>query len=87
MSRPTCKGCGAIIRWIRTTTGKAMPCDPERELFWLSSEANGPRVIVITEEGECVAGKQGSVLTPGARSVEGFVNHWGTCAKAKDFKR
>ncbi len=24
-----CKGCGASIRWIKTTRGKSMPVDPE----------------------------------------------------------
>lgn len=27
MRSGTCRGCGAAIVWIRTPSGKAMPCD------------------------------------------------------------
>ena len=33
-----CKGCGAEIVWIKTKSGKAMPCDTNK-------------VIIVTDEG------------------------------------
>ena len=38
-----CKGCQAEIIWIKTTNGKAMPCNPEK-------------VTIITEKGETISG-------------------------------
>ena len=38
-----CKGCGAEIVWIKTTAGKAMPCDLNK-------------MTIVTESGETVTG-------------------------------
>ena len=38
-----CKACGAELKWIKTKTSKAMPCDPKR-------------VTVVTEQGEVLNG-------------------------------
>ncbi len=54
-----CKGCGAEIVWIKTKSGKAMPCDTNK-------------VIIVTDEGETVAG---------------YTPHWATCPAAKRFKQ
>lgn len=90
MSRPTCRGCGAVVRWITTVAGRAMICDPDKLQEWLDTDAPStatPRLTLITAEGKMVTGQHGSVLTPGARSIEGYVPHWATCPKAKAFKR
>ena len=54
-----CKGCGAEIVWIKTKVGKAMPCDTHK-------------VIIVTDEGETVAG---------------YPPHWATCPAANKFKK
>lgn len=89
MSRPTCSGCKAIIRWITTRSGKGMPVDPDRLIEYLTDEplASPKRIALVTEDGLTITGYQGSVLTPGASKVEGYVPHWSTCPRAKDFKR
>lgn len=86
----TCSGCKATIRWIKTTAGKSMPVDPERIHEWIDTDAPStklPRITLITPEGETVTGHQGSILTPGARSFEGYISHFATCPQAKQFRR
>lgn len=99
MNRPTCAGCKAIIRWLTTRAGKAMPVDPDRLTEWLVTRDEAPEAFanigpgtarlltLVTPEGHVITGYQGSVLTPGAHEVVGYVPHWATCPKAKDFKR
>lgn len=91
MSRPQCAGCKAIIRWVRTRAGKAMPVDPERLAEWITETppagTEARRITLVTPDGALVTGYHGSVLTPGARAIEGYTPHWATCSKAKDFKR
>ena len=29
-----CRGCGREIEWIKMKTGKSMPVDPERIMYW-----------------------------------------------------
>jgi uncharacterized protein YfaQ (DUF2300 family) len=90
MSLPTCRGCGAVIRWIKSSAGKAIPCDPELLQEWLDSDAPATekrRLALVTAEGQVIAGKQGSILTPGARAVEGYVSHFASCPQAAQFRR
>jgi hypothetical protein len=89
MSRPTCAGCHAIIRWLKTTAGKAMPIDPEKLQEWVTDTARqtAPKITLVTTDGRMETGWQASVITPGSRSIEGYVPHFATCPKAKDFKR
>ena len=71
MSRPTCKGCRAIIRWITTEAGAHMPADPEEVVEYIDTDAPTtlqPRVTLITAAGQLVTGHRGTVLTPGARA-------------------
>lgn len=92
MTRPTCKGCGASIRWITTPHGKAMPVDPTKLSEWVTDEKpNGTsarRITLLSGDGKVMeTGYQGSVLTPGSRHIEGYVPHWATCPKAAEFKK
>src|SRR5699024_8709210 len=76
-----CKGCGAPIVWIKTTGGKAMPCDPN----WVTykSEPGGPNRIV-TSIGQVLSCKTG-VASYEADGV-GYVPHWSTCKEADSFR-
>lgn len=89
MSRPTCSGCHAIIRWLRTTAGRAMPVDPEKLHEWVTDEPRqtAPKITLVTEDGRTESGWQASIITPGARSIEGYVPHWATCPQRAQFKR
>lgn len=59
-----CKGCGAIIIWIKTEKGKNMPIDAKPI--------------------------KGYIIMPGFSNYvlyDVHLSHWGTCPKAKDFKK
>ena len=80
-----CKGCGADIVWIKTTAGKAMPCDAEPKLY--KADKRG-KAIFITPNGETIKGSE--VFQPEdiqkATGV-GYIPHWATCPAAKTFKK
>lgn len=72
-----CKYCGAEIKWIRTVSGKSMPCDPGP----ISYRAGGSEKIV-TPDGEviaCTICRRGE-----AADGIGYVPHWATCAGGID---
>lgn len=78
MSR--CRKCGAPIVWIRTASGKPMPCDPEiKKVF-----ADGKDMFVSTN-GHMVKG--GTEEGRGEYVADGRVPHWATCPYSKDFKK
>lgn len=89
MALPQCRGCKAIIRWIKTPAGKAMPCDPDKLYEWVTDEprSGARKITLVSTEGQMLIGYQASVIIPGARQIEGFTPHWATCVKARDFKR
>ena len=78
----TCKSCGAAIKWIKTTTGKSMPCDAEEVVYW--ENPNGAAVIV-TPNGETLkADLEGDVAT--ATGI-GYISHFATCPNADQHRR
>lgn len=76
-----CKGCGAPIVWIKTTGGKAMPCDPN--LVTYKAERGGSNRIVMPT-GQVVSCKTG-VASNEADGI-GYVPHWSTCKAAGSFR-
>ena len=62
-----CRSCGARIRWIRTTAGKAMPVNAEPIRF---ERGGGPETFV-TPEGKVERGKRDPEGT-----LTGFISHW-----------
>ena len=81
-----CKGCGAEIRWIKTTNGKAMPVDPD-PLSIIPGQFGS--TVVVTEDGRTFLGQSGIYIdartTPGA--IEGFTSHFATCPAARSFRK
>ena len=76
-----CRACGATIRWIRTRTGKSMPCDPQPVPYWLDPRAKGK---VVTPAGDVV-----SCVFMGDMAKAtgmGYVPHWATCTKPEMFR-
>ncbi len=86
MSKPTCRDCGAIIRWMRTEAGKATPVDPEFIEAWVISPGEAPRITLVDEDGHVRTGHQVSAIEAGSEQIEGYVPHWATCPKANDFR-
>ncbi len=94
MSAPICRSCRARIIWMRTESGKAMPCDPEVLTEYLvpmedatPAQRQETRLTLVTTDGRVVTGIMGTCLTPFVREWKGRVPHWATCPQAKDFRR
>ena len=88
---PKCKTCSSPVVWIRTPSGRAMPCNPERIHAWrpptpaegITSRAE--RVTLVTEDGNVLtAFMQGG---SGWVSIEGRTSHFATCPQANEHRR
>lgn len=82
MRETTCKGCGKKIIWIKTSRGKSMPCDPKQVMYWETSKGH---YRIVTPNGEVIACELNGDVDR-ATGI-GYIPHWGTCPKCKDFKR
>ena len=71
-----CKGCGADIEWIPTAAGKSMPVDPL--LIKVTDDTHGKLNLVMSN---------GNTVSRASIGTQGYVSHWATCSKAKDFKK
>ena len=70
-------------------SGKAMPVDPERRDEWIDTTAGKAMALftLATPEGKIVAGRRGTSIEPATSRYEGYIPHWATCPKAKEFRR
>jgi hypothetical protein len=77
-----CRSCGAEIRWIETTAGKHMPCNPLGVRYWAQEKAKGK---VITPNGEVLS----CVFEGDERQATGigYVPHWSTCKSANQHRK
>ena len=75
-----CRGCGAEIIWIRTPTGKAMPCDAQPVAFRPSGTGGE---MVVTPDGRVV--RADVVKGVGSGSL-GYISHFATCPAADHFR-
>lgn len=90
MSQPTCRGCGQVIRWLKTRSGQSMPCDPGKLIEWVTdtpSAASTRRITLLDLDGDTHTGYLASVLTPGSRQIDGSLSHFSSCPKAGEFRR
>lgn len=77
-----CRSCGAKIIWIRTSSGKSMPCNANPVVYWA---AYGGRDRIVTPSGEVVACKlNGDQQT--ATGI-GYIPHWSTCDHSERFRK
>jgi hypothetical protein len=76
MNKPTCRGCGAEIKWIKVLeTQKNHPVDPD--LINVGDDYVLSSLKVLTK---------GGVFGLIGRVTEGYVSHFDTCPKAGDFR-
>lgn len=79
MKTTQCRGCGAQIKFIKTSRGKWMPVDPE------------PIHASDVREGDYLIGEDGELFKILGESDQendfGYVPHFATCPKADEFKR
>lgn len=81
MNKAICRGCGAPIIWIKTTAGKAMPCDPSPVYY---KPVPGGKDKIVTLQGEVVSCE----IVAGADATDaGYRPHWATCPQAGSFKK
>ena len=81
-----CKSCGAYIIWIKTESGKAMPCnEPE---YWFIPDPNG-NMTYITADGRVMRGIMSGVNGTGALDIgcKGRISHFATCPNASQHRR
>lgn len=68
---PHCRSCGSRLRFVRMTTGKAMPCNPV-------ADRTGNVAALKTPRGYA----EGVVLTHGEPAPDGYTRfrpHWADC--------
>ena len=82
MSMSTCRGCGMPIVWIKTASGKPMPCDPEQITYW--QKPRGSQKIV-TPNGEVISAELSG--DPNRATGIGYISHFATCTKSDAFRR
>ena len=77
-----CKSCRATIGWIKTASGKLMPCNVEPVFYKTTGEGNDK---VITLEGVLISCDV--VTDPKEADSLGYVPHWGTCNAPDKFRK
>lgn len=78
-----CRGCGRLITWVQTSSGKSMPCDPQPVYY---EQKQGGKDRIVTPNGltlACEITEEPNEKTTGW----GYVPHWATCEKARNFGR
>ena len=81
MKVSTCRGCHAAIVWIRTTAGKSMPCNA-RPVTYTPSDTGSQ--MIVTPDGRVVRGDVAEGIHSGSL---GYISHFATCPKSRDFKK
>jgi len=82
MSNIRCRACGQPITWMKTKTGKSMPCDVGLVPYW---ECEGGTQRVLTHSGELVRCE----LTGNLDDITGHgrTPHWGNCTNPNRFRK
>ena len=75
-----CRSCGAEIIWIKTPSGKNMPCDAKPISFRLDTH-NGD-LLLVTPDGKVARGS----FDPAAEKI-GYTSHFATCPNASQHRR
>ena len=78
-----CKSCGAEIKWIKLSSGKVHPVDPD-PAYYLKFVGIGKRIFV-TETGEIERGEYCNRHAYGA--VKGYTSHFATCPYADQHRK
>lgn len=78
----TCKSCGKQILWIRTRTGRSMPCDTKPVNYRIK---HGGDTKLVTPAGDVISCE--AVKDPAEAQGWGYVPHWSTCDAPDKFKR
>ena len=74
-----CKSCGKEIIWIKTVSGKKMPCDAGGILY--RPDRNG-ELTLVTREGSTVRATQDK-----DSELIGYTSHFATCPTANRWRK
>ena len=77
-----CKACGVDILFIRSQSGKPIPCNAEQTLY---RECKGAKGKVVTPNGEVISCMFDG--DPNKATGIGHIPHWATCPKANQFRK
>lgn len=83
MNVTKCRSCGASIVWIKTISGKFMPCDAKPQSFKYGN-SDGTAKLVRTD-GVVVSCE--IVKNPEEADGYGFMPHWSTCDAPDKFRK
>ena len=79
---PKCKSCGAEIIYLKTKSGKLMPCNAELVPYWMDRDGQDK---IVTPYGEVVSCTM-EQLTFAEPTGTGYMPHWATCPDADKFR-
>jgi len=82
LSMSKCKSCGADIIWIKLTSGKSMPCDPQKITFREMVPGTKGSLTLVCPDGRVVSGD----YDPTSEAY-GYQSHFATCSAARVFRR
>lgn len=80
-----CRSCGAEIIWIRTASGKSMPCDAAGISYSevLLPGVKGNKILtLVTESGTIVR----TEFDPAGDKI-GYTSHFATCPNANQHRK
>jgi hypothetical protein len=78
-SMSKCKYCDKEIMWVKTFSGRPMPCDP-KPIYFYRRFGGKKRFVVLS--GELLAGvlAEETYAAPGEREEIGHIAHFATCS-------
>lgn len=77
-----CRSCGKQILWIKTASGKSMPCDPIVRPYWAKEKAAGK---IVTPNGVVLSCELNG--DPQTATGYGYISHFATCPGANKLRR
>lgn len=82
MSTRPCKACGAQIIWIRSTAGRAIPCN-FYPVYYKQSRYSNTKVVL--RNGEVITAE--IVRDYANAEGYGYIPHWSTCTNPDKFRK
>ena len=82
-----CKSCGKPIGWMKMSSERMMPLDPEVKHFtlWTDGDPKEEKKIFITDHGTVFAGIEVDADEPD--TLAGRISHFATCPNADQHRK
>lgn len=88
-----CRSCDADIDFVTLPSGKKMPVEGlDVETYYLRPDhgfvdSAHPRLVIVTDDGTLVRGRQAGSHENGVLRVEGRESHFARCPGAKEHRK